>query len=176
MAEQPTVQKYDLSDPEKDGVISARDACPDTFSGADINNSGCGVEVVESIRRELMVNFDSGSAEVKSKYYSEIKELAKFLKEHETVNATIEGHTSIVGDAGYNKKLSLKRADAIKVLLVNKYGIKNSRVKAIGYGEEKPLLKGDSEYIHAKNRRIVVEIVAEAKTQDLKWNIYSVDK
>ena len=70
----------------------------------------------------------------------------------------------------------MKRADAIKVLLVNKYGIKNSRVKAIGYGEERPLLKGDSEYIHSKNRRIVVEIVAEAKTQDLKWNIYSVDK
>lgn len=176
MAAQPTIQKYDLADPEKDGVISARDLCPDTFSGADINNEGCGTETVQKIRRELMINFDSGSAEVSNEYYSEIKGLAVFLKEQTTVNVTIEGHTSIVGDAGYNKKLSLDRADAIKVLLINKYGIKNSRVKAIGYGEEKPLLKGNSEYIHAKNRRIVAEILAEKTIQDVKWNIYSVDK
>ena len=176
MASQPTVQKYDLADPEKDGVITARDLCPDTFSGAEINNTGCGSETVEKIRRELMINFDSGSAQVRNKYYSEIKGLAVFLKEHPTANVTIEGHTSIVGDAGYNKKLSLARADAIKVLLVNQYGIKNSRVEAIGYGEERPLLKGNSDYIHAKNRRIVAEIFAEKTIQDVKWNIYSVDK
>ena len=81
MAAEPTIQKYDLSDPESDGVISARDACPDTSSGADINNEGCGVETVEKIRRELMVNFKSGSAAVSSKYYSEVKGLAEFLKE-----------------------------------------------------------------------------------------------
>ncbi|TEW44844.1 OmpA family protein [Psychromonas algicola] len=176
MVDQATIQKYDLSDPENDGVISARDACPDTFSGANINNNGCAQETVEKIRRELMINFDSGSAEVKSKYYSEIKDLANFLNQYPTVSVTIEGHTSIVGDARYNKKLSLQRADAIKLLLVNKYGIKNSRVKAIGYGEEKPLLKGDSEYVHAKNRRIVAEIFGEKKIKDLKWTIYSVDQ
>jgi len=176
MAEQPTVQKYDLSDSEGDGVISARDKCPDTFSGADINNDGCGTETVEKVRRELMINFDSGSSVVGRKYYSEIKDLASFLKENSSVHVTIEGHTSIVGAASYNKNLSFKRAEAIKQLLVNKYGIENSRVKSVGYGEERPLLKGNNEYVNAKNRRIVVEIESEKKVKDLKWNIYSVDK
>lgn len=176
MAPNPTIQKYDLSDPESDGVISARDACPDTSFGADINNDGCGVETVEKTRRQLMVYFDSASAEISSEYYSEIEDLAQFLKEYPSANVIIEGHTSVVGDAKYNKMLSLQRADAIKELLVNKYKINESRIESVGYGVEKPLLEGDSEYVHAKNRRIVAEIFSEKKIKDLKWTIYSVDE
>jgi len=175
MAPEATAQKYDLSDPESDGVILARDNCPDTFTGAEIDNDGCGVESIERIRRDLLVNFKSGSAVVSAKYYPQIKNLAEFLKEYSAINVTIEGHTSIVGDAKYNKDLSLRRANAIKTLLIKKYGIKSSRVNAIGYGEEKPLLKGNSEYIHAKNRRIEAVIFSEQVIQDLKWTIYSVD-
>ena len=176
MTAEPTIQKYDLSDPEGDGVISARDACPESFSGADINNDGCGVESLKTIKRELMVNFKSGSAKVESKYYPEIQSLADFLKENPLVEASIEGHTSVLGNANSNKKLSLQRADAIKALLINKYGIKNTRIKSIGYGEEQLLFKGSSQYVHAKNRRIVVEIIGETKSKELKWTIYSVDK
>jgi len=175
MAEQPTNQKYDLSDAEGDGVISARDKCPNTFSGADINNDGCGNETVEKIRRELLVNFDSGSSVVKEIYYAEIKKLALFLEINSSLNIIIEGHTSIVGAASYNKNLSLERAKAIKTLLINKYNIAGERIESVGYGEERPLLKGNNEYVNAKNRRIVVEIEGEKKVRDLKWNIYSVD-
>jgi outer membrane protein OmpA-like peptidoglycan-associated protein len=176
MAPEPTIQKYDLSDPESDGVISARDKCPETSSGANINNDGCGVEVIEKIRRQLLINFDSASDVVASEYYPEIKSLADFIKANPAVRVTIEGHTSILGDRAYNKKLSLRRAEAIKYILVNNYNIDAKRVKSIGYGSERLLLKGNDEYSHAKNRRIVVEIVGERKSTDMKWTIYSVDQ
>jgi len=176
MAPAPTIQKFDLSDAEGDGVISARDECPDTAIGAKVDNDGCGVKVVEKIRRKLLINFSNNSSKVEKRFYPAIEELADFLKENKSAVVTIEGHTSSVGNDKYNKKLSFERADAIKTLLVNKYGLDESRIKSIGYGSEKLLLEGSDEYIHAKNRRIVAEIVSEQKITDMKWTIYSVDE
>ena len=176
MAPEPTVQKYDLSDPEGDGVITARDNCLDSSSGADVDNNGCGNETVEKIRRELMINFTSNSAKVDPRYHNEIEGLADFLKTYPSANVTIEGHTSALGKAAYNKKLSLLRAEAIKLILVNNYHIDSDRITSVGYGEERLLLKGDSVKIHAKNRRIVAELVSEKRIKDLKWTIYSVDE
>ncbi|TEW55377.1 OmpA family protein [Psychromonas sp. RZ22] len=175
MAPEPTKQAFDLSDEEGDGVITARDNCPNSFAGAAVDSQGCSSEVVEKIRRKLLVNFATDSSYINPKYYNEIKGLADFMKEYPSVDVTIEGHTSIRGQAAYNKKLSLRRAEAIKKLLVGKYAIEENRVKAKGYGSEQPLLEGNDEYIHAKNRRIVAEIVSERKIVDMKWTIYSVD-
>lgn len=176
MAAEPTVQKFDLSDKESDGVINARDICPESFSGAAVANDGCGTESVEEVRRTLLVNFQTDSAKVNPRFYPEIQGLADFMKEHATVAVTIEGHTSIRGDAAYNKRLSLRRAKAIKSILVKKYNIADERIKPVGFGSEQLLLEGDDEYVHAKNRRIVAEIFSEKRIADMKWTIYSVDE
>lgn len=175
MAPEPTEQKFDLSDAEKDGVIAARDNCPDTFTGSAVDHQGCGTESLEKIRRQLLVNFPTNSSQVARKYYPEIKKLADFMQEFPSAMVTIEGHTSIRGKAEYNKKLSLRRAEAIKSILVNKYQIDAQRITAVGYGFERLLLEGDDEYIHARNRRIVAEIEIERSVVDMKWTIYSVD-
>ncbi|MDA7746508.1 OmpA family protein [Psychromonas sp.] len=176
MAPEPTKQEFDLTDPENDGVISARDECPNSIAGAAIDNNGCGTEIVEKVRRSLLINFLTDSSVVDRKYYPEIKALAGFMNEYPSVSVTIEGHTSIRGKASYNKWLSLRRAEAIKSILVNQYEIDESRIAAVGYGSEQLLLEGDDEYIHAKNRRIVAEIVSERSIPDMKWTIYSVDE
>jgi len=176
MASDPTVQKFDLTDPEADGIINARDACPDSFQGADVNNNGCGSETVTKKRLKLLVNFAADSSQVEAKYYPEIEKLAEFMLEYPSVTVVIEGHTSIKGGAAYNKALSLKRAKAIKSLLVNKYGVDNTRVTAVGYGFERLLLEGNDEYINARNRRIVAEISSDVVIKNMKWTIYSVDQ
>ncbi|PKF60713.1 OmpA family protein [Psychromonas sp. psych-6C06] len=175
MTEQPTVQKYDLTDTEGDGIILARDECPDTYSGALVNNQGCGTQTVETVRRKLEVNFDTNSYEVKAQYFPEIEQLAQFMQEFPQAIVTIEGHTSIRGKASLNKRLSQNRANAIKEILTQKYGIDSARITAVGYGFDKLLLEGDDEYIHARNRRIVAEISSDKNLIDMKWTIYSVD-
>lgn len=175
MAAEPTVQEFDLSDNEKDGVIAARDLCPDSHSGSAVDINGCGSESLEKIRRQLLVNFTTNSSVVAPRYYPEIKKLADFMKEFPSATVTIEGHTSIRGKAEYNKKLSMRRAKAIKTILVDKYQIDAQRITAVGYGFERLLLEGDDEYIHARNRRIVAEIEIERSVVDMKWTIYSVD-
>ncbi len=176
MTEKPTEQIYDLSDPEGDGIITARDNCLDTISGAAVGNDGCGTDIIEKIRVKLLVNFDNNSSIVDAKYYPEIEKLAGLMKEYKSVNVSIEGHTSIVGTAEHNKELSLNRAKAVKSILVRQYGVDDSRINAIGFGFDQPLFEGNDDYVNAQNRRIVAEIVGGKEIVDMKWNIYSVDQ
>nr|WP_022940859.1 OmpA family protein [Psychromonas hadalis] len=176
MASEPTQQKYDLSDQEGDGVINARDACLESESGSQVDNSGCGSETVHKVRRELLVNFKTNSYVVAPSYFPEVEELADFMKQYSETDVTIEGHTSIRGNKELNETLSQNRAEAIKKILIDKFSIDESRITAIGYGFSRLLLEGSDEYIHARNRRIVAEISSEKTIVDQKWTIYSVDE
>jgi len=175
MAPESTLQVYDLSDLEGDGIISARDKCPATPLGAAVNNEGCNTDNLEKVRVKLLVNFDNDSAFVDGKYYAEIKALADLMKEYSSLTVMIEGHTSIVGNAQYNKQLSLERADAVKKILINQYGVDENRVDTIGLGFEQLLFEGNDEYVNAQNRRIVAEIDGAEDIIDMKWTIYTVD-
>jgi OOP family OmpA-OmpF porin len=175
MTTEPTVQQFDLSDSEGDGIISARDECPESNAGAQVGNNGCGTNTIETVRRNLEVNFDNNSYVVKNEYISEIEKLADFMIEYPQTQVTIEGHTSIRGKAALNKKLSQNRAQAIKSILIKKFNIASERITAVGYGFEKLLLEGDDDYIHVRNRRIVAEISSDRSLTDMKWTIYSVD-
>lgn len=176
MTPEPTKQKFDLSDSESDGVIQARDNCPDTFSGAQVNNSGCATESVDILRRQLLVYFNNDSYLVSAEFLPELQELADVMEEFPSAKLAIEGHTSKQGSAEYNKRLSLQRAEAIKNILITRFAIDKSRITTIGYGFERLLIEGEGEYIDARNRRIVAEISNEIHKKDLKWTIYSVDQ
>lgn len=175
MTPDPTVQIFDLSDTEGDGIIRARDECPDSYAGAQVSNNGCGTDGIETVRTKLEINFDTNSYVVKNEYLPEIKKLADFMNEFPQAIVTIEGHTSIRGKAFLNKTLSQNRAEVIKNILITQFSISAKRITAVGYGFEKLLLEGDDEYIHARNRRIVAELSSEKKFTNMKWNIYSVD-
>ena len=175
MTPEPTTQKFDLTDSEGDGIIKARDDCPDSNIGVKVGNNGCGSSTVHTIRHRLDVNFDTNSSVVKSEYLPKIKELADFMTEYPQVIVSIEGHTSILGSARHNKKLSNNRARSIKNILIQRFDIASGRIATVGYGFEKILFEGDDEYSHEKNRRIVAEISSDKSLTDMKWTIYSVD-
>jgi outer membrane protein OmpA-like peptidoglycan-associated protein len=46
----------------------------------------------------------------------------------------VAGHTDAVGSAGYNRELSLVRAEAVRAALAT-YGVDPDRVRAEGHGE-----------------------------------------
>lgn len=176
MAEQPTQQKFDLTDGDGDGVINARDLCMESFPGAAISNAGCDPDRVRKLRHKLLINFDHNSYQVKPEFYSEIKTLADFMSEHPTTKVTIEGHTSKLGSKAHNMQLSQNRAQAVKDILITRFSIAAARVTARGYGFEKLLSEANDPAAHARNRRIVAEISTEKVIKNMKWNIYSVDQ
>lgn len=180
MTPEPTVQKFNLIDfddgGDGDGVILARDECPDSIPGAQVGNNGCGTETIENVRKTLEINFDNDKYDIKERYIPEIGKIADFMIKFPQSKVTIEGHTSIKGSAEYNITLSQERALAVKSILIDKFEISKTRITAIGYGFTKLLVEGDDDAAHAKNRRIVAEISSDKNLIDMKWNIYSVDK
>lgn len=103
----------------------------------------------------LDVHFDTGKAAIKKSYHDEIGRVAAFLKEYPGVTGTIEGHTDNVGSHDMNLKLSQRRAEAVLDYLVDKYGIERTRLKAVGYGPDRPIASNETAAGRAKNRRTV---------------------
>jgi OOP family OmpA-OmpF porin len=102
----------------------------------------------------LNVEFDTNKAVVKEIYNNDIKKVADFMKAYPKTTAVIEGHTDNISSAEYNQKLSQARANSVRQYLINNFGIKASRLSAVGYGLTKPIASNDTEEGRQKNRRV----------------------
>ena len=109
--------------------------------------------IMEKGRQTLDVEFDYNKSIIKPGYYKDIDDLVNVMKDHPELKVVIEGHTDNSGSAEYNKKLSQQRAEAVKQYMVEK-GIEANRLKAKGFGEEKPIASNDTEEGRQKNRRV----------------------
>lgn len=85
---------------------------------------------------DLYVQFTFDSAELMPAGKRQLDELAMALADKSLANAAfmLAGHTDQVGDADYNVKLSLSRAQAVKAYLAEAHGIPEARLSTIGYG------------------------------------------
>ena len=109
--------------------------------------------IIEKGRQTLDVEFDFDKSTIKKGYYQDIDNLAQVMKDYPDLNVVIEGHTDSVGTAAYNKKLSQRRAEAVKKYMVEK-GIDENRLKAQGFGEEKPIASNKTKEGRQQNRRV----------------------
>lgn len=109
---------------------------------------------------ELKVLFDNDKSIIKPQYYNEVQRVADFMTRHPEVTATIEGHTDSNASESYNVKLSQRRVDAVKQLLIQNYGIDASRLNAIGYGELRPVASNATAEGRQQNRRVVAVFAA----------------
>jgi hypothetical protein len=76
------------------------------------------------------------------------------MKKYPDLNIVVEGHTCNIGPAKYNEKLSQRRAEAIKEVLVKKFNINAARIKAKGYGLSKPIASNATKEGRQQNRRV----------------------
>jgi outer membrane protein OmpA-like peptidoglycan-associated protein len=90
----------------------------------------------------------------------DIQSLANFMKQYPQTTTVVEGHTDSVGTDAYNQKLSERRANAVREVLVNQYGVGGTRVNAVGYGESRPVADNATEEGRAINRRVEAEVEA----------------
>lgn len=121
------------------------------------------VEKQESPSIRLNIHFDHDKSFVKSSYKSELLRAAEFLSHYPTADALVEGHTDATGDETYNQILSQRRAEAVRQALIKSFKIDESRLRAKGYGESRPIADNKTAEGRAQNRRVVISIPAGAE-------------
>ena len=106
--------------------------------------------------REMFVNqdvhFDYDRYDLSAEAKQILTDKAAYLKEHPQVKVIIEGHCDERGSNAYNMALGEKRARAAAAYL-EAMGIDPNRLETVSYGEEKPLVLGQTEEAYAANRR-----------------------
>jgi len=107
------------------------------------------------------IQFDTNKSDIKPKYHDELDKIGDFLKEFPNARGVIEGYTDNVGTKASNMKLSQRRADSVRTYLLTASGIAPERIKAEGYGPNKPLASNKTAEGRAQNRRIEVNFICE---------------
>lgn len=80
------------------------------------------------------VLFRQGKSVVDPAQYAPIELIAQYMRNHKDATVEIKGYASPEGPADLNQKLSEKRAEAVKNILVNKYKIAADRLTTKGCG------------------------------------------
>jgi OmpA-OmpF porin, OOP family len=101
----------------------------------------------------LNINFDTDKATLKADGQKIVDEIYALLNTNSNLKLSIEGHTDNVGSATRNKQLSTERANTVMYALAGK-GIDIKKLKATGFGSEKPIKTNDTEENKAQNRRV----------------------
>ena len=104
------------------------------------------------------LNFATGSAQLSEEGQKEVDNLASIMAAYPNFKVEIHGHTDNVGDPKSNKMLSSARATAVMARLMGQ-GVDGSRVKAMGFGDERPVGDNETEEGRAQNRRIEAKLV-----------------
>ena len=141
-------------DGDMDGVKDYKDKCLDTPIGYEVDGNGCAISL------NLGVNFKYYSDIIEENSKKNIEKFAEFIKKNSNYELNIVGHTSTKGDADLNKRLSQKRAKAVKLALMN-LGVSENSMTTEGRGEEDPVAEDASSDGKLLNRRVEIEITID---------------
>lgn len=111
-----------------------------------------------NLATSLLFSFDSDR--LQQAQLKQLSELGQKLRELEVPSLRIEGHSDALGEAAYNKQLSLRRANAVAQALQSA-GWRSSALKTLGFGLEKPIADNASEAGRSQNRRVVLIVMAD---------------
>ncbi len=145
-----TCRPAPILDSDGDGVPDDQDLCPNTPYGAMVDDRGCWVVAYASF-------FDFDKSVVKTKYLPYIAEAATVLKNYPELIVEVQGHTDSVGTQEYNYALGLRRAEAVKKVLVG-YGVRPERLNTTSRGETQPIESNASSAGRARNRRVEIHV------------------
>jgi outer membrane protein OmpA-like peptidoglycan-associated protein len=155
-------------DTDGDGIRDDVDACPNEKGEPDTDpqKNGC-PKAVRVTEGEIVimdqVQFKTGSAVILPISDDLLRQVAAVVTEHpEITKVEVQGHTDSRGGKAYNRRLSQKRADAVRKWLVNYGQIDSRRLSAHGYGMDQPIADNATSEGRQKNRRVQFKILEKS--------------
>ncbi|UQZ91031.1 hypothetical protein C4J81_18130 [Deltaproteobacteria bacterium Smac51] len=151
-----TCRPAPIKDSDRDGVPDDRDLCPDTPFGAPVDDRGCWVVAYANF-------FDFDKSIVKPEYLPHLADAAVVLNNYPDLNVSLQGHTDSIGTDDYNMKLGMRRAEAVREVLVRN-GVAAARLGLTSLGESMPIADNSSASGRARNRRVEIHVAQQPGT------------
>jgi OOP family OmpA-OmpF porin len=154
-------------DTDNDGVADADDICPFERGLRPPEGDGCPPEEAEPgtrlVEQEIVlsqqVQFETDTSVLRPESDKVLSEVARVLRRHPELELVeVQGHTDDTGTAEHNQTLSQDRAARVVAWLVAR-AVEAARLRAKGYGAERPIADNGSEEGRTKNRRVEFKIV-----------------
>ena len=99
------------------------------------------------------VNFELGKAVLLPVSREILQDVARSLITNPAVRVEVAGHTDSTGSRAVNERLSLARAEAVKVFLIEN-GVAADRMEVQGYASTQPVATNKTKTGRAQNRRV----------------------
>ncbi len=115
-------------------------------------------ESIKSLLKFESIEFDNGSAELKTSMYDDLDKLSDFLLDNPDFKLKISGHTDSDGSYDFNMDLSNNRAKAIAEYIIYFGNISAARIETFGFGSSQPIVEEITEEDKALNRRVEFEL------------------
>jgi len=182
----PAGVKVDASgcpiDTDGDGIADYMDKCPDTPAGVKVDAQGCPVDTdgdgipdyldkcpdvagkgtkdgCPEIKTMFQnIEFEFASDKLTRNSYPTLNQIAvTLIANPSSVKMSVAGYTDYIGSNEYNLKLSVKRANSVRIYLIKKH-VPETSISIIGYGEENPIAPNETPEGRQKNRRVEFQI------------------
>lgn len=106
---------------------------------------------------EPIVYFEFDQADLSEANTELVKHYAQVLVDAPEKNVTLVGHTDERGSPEYNLALGERRAKSVAQVMML-FGVQESRIELISFGEEQPQALEHNEQAWLKNRRVEIKI------------------
>jgi len=131
------------------------------------NSNQCGMSAdLRRLDKEMRtVYFDFNKSTLNAKEKAKLDELSKLVKVAKDVESLdVVGYADKIGNDGYNKRLSTRRAENVKAYLASK-GLKTRKTRVEGMGSSKPVTNCN----HA-DRAQQIACLAEDRRVEIEFN------
>jgi OOP family OmpA-OmpF porin len=151
-------------DTDGDGLVDPDDRCPrepEVFNGYE-DTDGCPdvvpVDVVALVGTLRGINFAFMSAAITPDSRPALDQAVAVMRDNPTIRLEIQGHTDNDGKPELNLDISRRRAEAVRAYMITA-GVDGERLRAIGYGGDRPIADNAIEAGKAQNRRIELRLL-----------------
>ncbi len=121
--------------------------------------------------------FDFDRDILNEEFFKDLSRLATEMRNFPDCRFEISGYTDSRGSDAYNDKLSQRRAETIKQMLIERENYDPAVLEAVGYGERRlQVPNAETEEEHAQNRRVEVRIILDEQTGEIEQFDESTDE
>jgi outer membrane protein OmpA-like peptidoglycan-associated protein len=118
------------------------------------------IPVTQQVYSDVVLNFRFGRSELTEEAKRKLADAIVLPKPSTRLSVALEGHADWVGTEGYNERLGLDRAEAVRRYLADQLRIPAGQISVVSYGENNPAAPNTTREGRAHNRRVVIKVGA----------------